>query len=188
MMDKYTYVGLHFNFPRWASVGNYLTFNYVDYIDMAKCTESDLPSGYERDPHCTILYNDSEIKGPNYMSYLMAVERYEVLKALSEKVLILDPLIIDTFRNPDATVLKLNLHFSNLEAILCNLNENLCSRLGISNSREYHPHITLTYLNHDTPDQVIDEIISNFPKDYLVDPVMKYISCSNGQFSTQIPI
>lgn len=159
---KVNFIGLRLKNPYIDSLLNKVRMEYLEYIDIPKCTELGLSKGVEDDPHITLIYNDSLIKGPNWYHWLLSIKNRDQFKILrdSKKLLIRSPKI-DTFDNDDSRVLKFNFNDCNHIDVLTKLNEALESTASEkSKFTKYNPHLTITYLKSDTPDEIIDKLRS----------------------------
>lgn len=166
---KVNFVGLKLSNPHIKSLLDKLRLEYLDYIDIPSCTEHGLSNGVETESHVTLIYNNSLVKGPNWYHWFLSIKNRDHFKVLrnSRKLLIQDP-VIDTFDQSNYRVLKFNLSKCNHIDVLTELNKGLESTAPEkSEFTEYNPHITLTYLKSDTPDEVIDHLRSQLIlKDY----------------------
>jgi hypothetical protein len=179
-MDKYTFIGLNFNTPRWSVIGNYTKSNMLDYINFDKCMDMGLKNGFEDECHCTLLFSNIYTKGVNWIVYYLVHHCSDQIKQLfNTKFELKDP-IIDTFDNEDSRVLKINLTNCNLYPIMKSINDSLKEVLGGGNYDGYSPHMTITYLKPDTPDDVIHEFRDNFKLKWLSDITPTGIKVSDG--------
>lgn len=166
---KVNFIGLRLSNPYINSLLNKIRMEYLDYIDIPTCTKYGLTKGVETDPHVTLIYNNSLVKGPNWYHWLLSIKNRDYFKVLrnSRKLTIRNP-VIDTFDQPEYRVLKFNFNQCDHIDILTELNKALeMTAPEKSRFTKYSPHLTLTYLRSDTPDEVIDHIKSHIIlKDY----------------------
>lgn len=159
---KVNFIGLKLSNPYIESLLNKIRLEYLEYINIPICTEYGLTKGVETVPHVTLIYNNSLIKGPNWYHWLLSIKNRDHFKILmdSRKLITLDP-VIDTFDRPESRVLKFNLSKCNHIDTLTELNRVLeFTAPEKSEFTQYNPHVTLTYLRSDTPDEVIDQLKS----------------------------
>lgn len=159
-----TYVALNLELGNWDSVlmeflGSELTW----HVDYALCSTNDLKGSYDSNPHVTLFYSDSEhSEALLYWETFMA-NRNNLNYFRDTAALTVSDAKIDLFDNPDFLVLKLNLSESNcnLINILQNYNDYFSNKY-ISAQLSYNPHITITYLNKDTPRHLIEQFSNKF--------------------------
>lgn len=152
------YIGLHLSNPYWNALGGLVKNELGEYINIPKCIDNNLNQLFEPDAHTTIIYSDELTVGPNWLYWYITLKDRELFRSFQNKILNIDP-VIDTFDNVDCRVLKFNLNLTpGLEPIY-ELNSNLVSDLNLP-KKDYNPHVTITYLNPDTPDSVIDKFVS----------------------------
>lgn len=164
-MTPIKFIGLGFSNPLWADLCNYFTDTYSDYIDKFKCREMGLPAYVETDLHCTLMYNESYQFGKNYTEVHLRFGNAtkDVFNRLVEtKELVLPELVIDTFDNADARVLKINLDQCNMYEDMKELH-NYFNSLAINQGEhpQYHAHFTISYLSPNTSDEEIHKIIDD---------------------------
>lgn len=131
---------------------------FFDYIDIPYCTEQGLLHGFETEPHITLWYGDGLNNGINWFDWFMEIKNRDLMKAV--KSINCKDCLIDTFDNPESRVLKINVSGSKEYEILYKLNKAIEGVSTIPSEKEYNPHITLTYLKTDTPDEVLEQIKS----------------------------
>lgn len=185
-MTNIKFIGIVFNNDYWNTLGTEFVKNFEKFINIKKCSELGLVEFFEYECHCTLMYNDSYMYGPNYTYVNLKVNRdlSYLLKSIKDKnELIINDLIIDTFDNEDSRVLKINLSNCNLISELTKIHDYLmndCENSG--NYVNYNPHLTLTYLNPDVSDSDINNmkswIINSF-KDKLLNYKISTILMSN---------
>lgn len=185
MNDKHTFIGLIFSAPRWNAIGNYVKSNMLNYINLNKCIDNGLKNGFENECHCTLLYSNIYTRGVNWIVYYLIHHCKDQIKQLfNTKFELKDP-IIDTFDNEDSRVLKINLTNCNLYPIMRSINDKLKEVLDGGDFIGYNPHMTITYLKPNTPDDVISEFRSNFKLEWLSNISPDGIKVSDGKVAIE---
>lgn len=188
-MKYINFIGLYFENPNWGALGRLMISKYSEYIDFAKCSENDLVDGYESECHCTVVYNNDLLIGFNEAVYTLLIKYRDLYNKLKErKELQLPKLTINTFDNEDSRVLKIDITESNLYPILKQYNSEILEEEGLE-VKQYRPHLTITYLKKDTPDDVIDKIRKDIvDRDYLTYKISNFMISSKKDDTKKIPI
>lgn len=162
-MSDINFIGLRLTNDNWDQLGSAVKFQLFDWINIIKCTENKLPSLFEKELHCTIIYDKLGIGlGKNMTDYYMRIKYRDLFNQLrNNRVIKLNTVEFNTFNNEDAKVLKIDFTNSEVTSILKQYRDNLVRDLDLKLESDYRPHLTLTYLKPDTPNKVIDEFINN---------------------------
>lgn len=175
-MKTLNFVGLKLYNEHWTKLCNFIADEHRDLISMDKCQENNLARFCEFETHITLMYNDSYKYGPNVTEIKLLIDNAVKLnfKHLTETHKVTLPkVIIDTFDNPDAQILKLNALniscYEDCKAIHDYLESN-CEHP--SDYVDYNPHLTLTYLRPDISDEEIQDLIEDIKVNCDVDEVL----------------
>lgn len=163
--SKYEFgcVMLYFNFPELIELQN-----KIDPSDLYT-EEGDIKYGLEDEPHCTLLYGLHEevtldkVKDKLNLYYWGPLEIYNV----------------SYFKNDKYDVLKFDVNGE----ILHDVNEELRELPYTSDFPEYHPHLTVAYLQPGMGDKYI-ELFKNIK--YNLEP--EYIIFSHSNLKDKIKI
>lgn len=132
--NKQTYnygcVMLYFKFPEINKIHD--AINPKDVYTQ----EGDRSFGYEDEPHCTLLYGLHEGVTTEDVKKVLNKYTYTPLKAYNASL----------FENPDYDVLKFDIKGDNLHET----NADLQQYPFTSNFPDYHPHMTIAYLQPGT--------------------------------------
>lgn len=176
--------------PVLPQIGKSLVNGYFDYIDTAVCIDQGFDKFYVTDPHVTLIY-DLEPIGENMMYHILKMENRDLYNKLkSDKLMVLDEVVFDTFDNGDYRVLKVNLTNSNKYELLKEYSQRLTKYPNDWKYGDpYSPHLTLTYLKKDTPDSVIEDMNNKLAGNSLkvLEMTNFVLSAGEGQRS-KIPI
>lgn len=167
-MKGVNFIGIELNNPNWGSICRLITSKLSDWIAFDKLNENNWSGLFEIETHITLVYSPENLPiGPNYTDVLLKIISRDYYNQLrSDLTLNLNDVVIDTFNNTDAKVLKINVESSDKYELLKNYRDHLITKLDLPNY-DYNPHITITYLKPDTPDSLINEVISEVPKSNL---------------------
>jgi 2'-5' RNA ligase len=149
--EKFEYgcVMLYFDFPKMKEIHNMIDSKDV-YIQ-----EGDRTFGLEDEPHCTLLYGLHDGVSNENIKSVLDKYTYTTLKAHN----------ISLFENPDYDVLKFDVQGDNLHEI----NSDLQQYPYTSNFPDYHPHMTVGYLNSGSGKRYVEML-----KDYEYELLPKY--------------
>lgn len=161
-MIKVDFIGLMLSNPNHKELLDLIRKQYFEYINIPKCTEQGLLMGVELEAHVTLAYNKTFTKGPNWYYWLTTVKLRDLYKKISTAgKLVIPEVVIDTFDNEDSRVLKINVSNCNIMDVMRSYFEQIDETASErSVHQHYDPHITLTYLNPNTPDSVIEDLKS----------------------------
>lgn len=129
--------------------------NNSRYIDSKRCCKQKMIWLCEDKPHITLLGNvDNVSNNESFRKIKYSKDsNFDEFKKKSAKGLIFPELIVDTFKDEQGIILKINCKNCNLYNDIVYLHNLLSEELPFEvKHKEYSPHITLTYLNHDTSD------------------------------------
>lgn len=147
------FVGLKLIDSNWDPVCKTIVERYGNDILISKASVEFKGHLYEIEPHVTVYYNDKCTEGPNVMYFRLTVGRADLYDKLFENKSIEVPILkLKLFDNLEFKVLVIDLSAveSTLKDIIYPYNEYLSKLYGVNQDYpEYHPHITITYLNKD---------------------------------------
>lgn len=135
--EKFDYgcVMLYFDFPMINKIHDAINPNDV-YTQ-----EGDRSFGLEDEPHCTLLYGLHDGVTTEDIKKVLDKYTYTVLKAHKASL----------FKNPEYDVLKFDIEGENLHET----NSDLQQYPFTSNFPDYHPHMTIGYLNSGSGDRYV---------------------------------
>jgi hypothetical protein len=145
----YGCVMLYFDFIQMNKIHDFIDPNDI-YIQ-----EGDRTFGLEDEPHCTLLYGLHDGVSNENIKSVLDKYTYTTLKAHN----------ISLFENPDYDVLKFDVQGDNLHEI----NSDLQQYPYTSNFPDYHPHMTVGYLNSGSGKRYVEML-----KDYEYELLPKY--------------
>lgn len=175
-MKTLNFVGLKLYNEEWTKLCNFIADEYRDLISIEKCQENNLVRFCEYESHITIMYNDSYKYGPNTTEIKLLIDNAvkSNFKNLTETHKVTLPkIVIDTFDNTDARILKLNALsiscYEDCKAIHDYLESN-CEHP--SDYVDYNPHLTLTYLRPDVSNEEIQDLIEDIRANCDIDQLL----------------
>jgi hypothetical protein len=145
----YGCVMLYFDFLQMNKIHDFIDPNDI-YTQ-----EGDRTFGLEDEPHCTLLYGLHDGVSNENIKSVLDKYTYTTLKAHN----------ISLFENPDYDVLKFDVQGDNLHEI----NSDLQQYPYTSNFPDYHPHMTVGYLNSGSGKRYVEML-----KDYEYELLPKY--------------
>jgi 2'-5' RNA ligase len=145
----YGCVMLYFDFLQMNKIHDFIDPNDI-YTQ-----EGDRTFGLEDEPHCTLLYGLHDGVSNENIKSVLDKYTYTTLKAHN----------ISLFENPDYDVLKFDVQGDNLHEI----NSDLQQYPYTSNFPDYHPHMTVGYLNSGSGKRYVEML-----KDYEYELIPKY--------------
>jgi hypothetical protein len=145
----YGCVMLYFDFIQMNKIHDFIDPNDI-YIQ-----EGDRTFGLEDEPHCTLLYGLHDGVSNENVKSVLDKYTYTTLKAHN----------ISLFKNPDYDVLKFDVQGDNLHET----NSDLQQYPYTSNFPDYHPHMTVGYLNSGSGKRYVEML-----KDYEYELLPKY--------------
>jgi len=147
-----------------SAVHHEILNNYSQYINLDKVKDCGWKSLVETDPHITLIYGLTPGVGYNTLYHILKIKnRSEYLSIKKGTQIHLSNPVINTFDNEDSKVLKIDFNncdiYDNLNNMMLKLNElpNTWSY-----SKDYNPHLTLTYLNPDAPEYIAEKLTEKF--------------------------
>lgn len=188
------FVGLELSNPNWQNIGKLIESKYHQYIELSKC--GSWGKLYEPEPHITLYYNEDNDKGPNWMYWLTTVYGRDLyMKLKNNLILKFNKFVIDTFRNDDAIVLKIDVIKSDCDQFdpLKQYHDLIESNCIPGKFKDYNPHITITYLKPNTDQSIIDQIVSDIKsipsiRTYEITSIMLGGGEDSGFKSSKLPI
>lgn len=186
-MININYIGLNLKNQYHTQLLDMIRNEYFQYIDIPVCTKYGLSTGVEINSHVTLAYNNTLSKGPNWYYWMLTIrERNTFNKLKVVNKLKVPEVIINTFEQEQYRVLKIDIRNCNICEELRTLHECIEDTAGEkSRFTEYLPHITLTYLKKDTPDEVLvdlkSKVILNNYKEWNIDS-LQISSVDNKNF------
>lgn len=156
-----------------------VVFNNFGAVNRELCIDYGLNWLCETNPHITLLgevMNVSNNETYRQLKYSDDKVFKRFKKKCEEEGLTFPELIIDTFDNDNARVLKINCSNCNLYNELSEVHELLKSKLENEEKFDkYEPHITLTYLRPDASDNEVNkiktELLAVLPKNFTADSI-----------------
>jgi len=145
----YGCVMLYFDFLQMNKIHDFIDPNDI-YTQ-----EGDRTFGLEDEPHCTLLYGLHDGVSNENIKSVLDKYTYTTLKAHN----------ISLFENPDYDVLKFDVQGDNLHET----NSDLQQYPYTSNFPDYHPHMTVGYLNSGSGKRYVEML-----KDYEYELIPKY--------------
>lgn len=170
--------------PHLQITGKKVVTNFFDWINTEKCIENGLINMYENEPHITLLYGLDPGVGENMMYHFLKIKNRDLYNQLrKESMIALPEVVIDTFDNEDAKVLKINFdnspNYEILKAYSDQLKESFPNTWQYD---DYHPHATITYLKPETPQSVVDKIVKSIDLNSLrYNEMTEFILSESGQ-------
>lgn len=187
-MNLYNCVMLGITNPILPRLYMKITNDYSKYINLSKVAESRWKGLVEDTPHITLFYGLNPGLGRHKLYFNLIFNWREYYLGLATKKIELMHPKIDTFDNEDCRVLKINFDSCDKFACLEGINEKLSGYPNTNVYKEYEPHCTLTYLNQDAPDSIMEELNDEFSK-YLTNfSITEFILSSDDETVSNINI
>lgn len=167
MVTEVNCVMLGVDNPFWSSQCQTIVSSAFDFIDTKRCHENKLNKFYEDMPHITLMYGLENKIGPNSMYCFLKITNRDLYKELkANSVITIDKPIIDYFSSPEGYVLKLNLENIPQLDLLTAYRNCLIDKFGMSSEfKEYHPHMTISYISSKVDETKLADIINNINTD-----------------------
>lgn len=109
-------------------------------------------------PHVTLIYSTEAINHVTLMYALRSTPNEAYKHLIDNGSINLTKLVVDAFESDTQKVLKINLSESNEVKLLTEINSHLKASLELKSTyTEFNPHITITYLKPDTPEDLIEK-------------------------------
>lgn len=182
-MKLYNCVMLSLSNPGLLQVNQELLNNFSQYINIDYITSEckSWKSLVESEPHVTLIYGLTPGLGKNKLyNEVKLKNRDEYLAIKNCGELTLDNPVIDYFDDEGARVLKINFKGCNQYNQLKGMMTKLCEIPNDWKYKEdYSPHLTLTYLKPDAPDETARVLMDKYSKMLHNFKINGYIISSN---------